>query len=155
MEFPSKEVPSYMAELMTPHPCIFCEIASGIGVSGIVYEDARTMAFMNIRQANPGHVLVIPKQHVEVIFDLDDETAAALSITLAKVSRAVRDAFGVSDMNIWQSNGAVAGQEIFHVHFHILPRCRGDALFQVYQTLPKIEEHTTLAVYADRIKKFV
>lgn len=132
--------------------CPFCQIAAG-GEASRVYEDPYTLAFLNIRQANPGHVLVIPKRHVERIFDLDDDLAGRLGRTIAVVSRAIRDAFGVSDLNVFQNNGEAAGQEIGHVHFHLLPRRPGDGLFQVYpERLPPPEPRAVLDALAARIR---
>ncbi len=88
--------------------CPFCAIVGGAEAS-VVYGDARTLAFMNRRQANPGHVLVVPRRHIPTVFDLDPATAAALGCATASVAARIRAALGVSDLNIWQSNGAVAG----------------------------------------------
>lgn len=132
--------------------CPFCQIAMG-GDGSRVYEDPYTLAFMNIRQANPGHVLVIPKRHVERVFDLDDDLAGRLGRTIAAVSRAIREAFGASDLNVFQNNGEAAGQEISHVHFHLLPRRPGDGLFQVYpERLPPPQPRDALDALAERIR---
>jgi len=132
--------------------CPFCLVAAG-GKASKVYEDPYTLAFMNARQANPGHVLVIPKRHVEQIFDLDDDLAGRLGRTIAVVGRAIRAAFGVADLNVFQNNGEVAGQEVFHVHFHLLPRRPGDGLFQVYgEQLPPLQTGDALDALAERIR---
>ncbi|MEW8979547.1 MAG: DUF4269 domain-containing protein [Symbiobacterium sp.] len=133
--------------------CLFCQIAAG-GEASRVYEDPYTVAFMNIRQANPGHVLVIPKRHVEQVFDLDDDLAGRLGRTVARVSRAVRAAFGVTDLNVFQNNGEAAGQEMFHVHFHLFPRRQGDGLFRVYPGhLPPPQPREVLDALAERIRE--
>jgi diadenosine tetraphosphate (Ap4A) HIT family hydrolase len=111
--------------------CPFCAIVGGAQAS-LVYEDAWTQAFMNRRQANPGHVLVIPRRHIPAVYDLDADTAAALGRATARVAQAVRGGLGVTDLNVWQSNGEAAGQEIGHVHVHLLPRRTGDGWFRVY-----------------------
>ncbi|WP_070105460.1 DUF4269 domain-containing protein [Symbiobacterium thermophilum] len=136
--------------------CLFCRIATG-GEASRVYEDPYTLAFMNIRQANPGHVLVIPKRHVEQVFDLDSDLdsdlAGRLGQTIAAVSRAIRAAFGVTDLNVFQNNGEAAGQEIYHVHFHLFPRRPGDGLFQVYPGhLPPPQPRAVLDDLAGRIR---
>ncbi|MBY6278271.1 DUF4269 domain-containing protein [Symbiobacterium thermophilum] len=132
--------------------CPFCQIAMGAEAS-LVYEDPYTLAFLNLCQANPGHVLVIPKRHVERVCDLDDDLTARLGRTVARVSRAIREALGVSDLNVFQNNGEPAGQEIFHVHFHLLPRRPGDGLFRVYpERLPPHQSRAVLDALADRIR---
>ena len=118
--------------------CIFCRIVLGEAASSIAYEDEETLAFLDMRQHGEGHMLVVPKRHIEDIFALDDATGAALIATIAHVSRAVRDAFAPEGINVWQSNGAAAGQEVFHLHFHVMPRQIGDGLLRVY---PGIVEH--------------
>ncbi|HEY84271.1 MAG TPA: DUF4269 domain-containing protein [Chloroflexi bacterium] len=118
--------------------CVFCRIARGESEASLVYANAFTLAFMNRRQANRGHVLVIPRRHVQTIFDLDDGLAAELAKTVVKVSRALKEALQVSDLSVWQSNGAAAFQEIPHLHIHLLPRYADDSLVQVYPDLPPL-----------------
>jgi histidine triad (HIT) family protein len=116
--------------------CIFCRIVAGEADASIVLEDALTMAFMDLRQVNPGHTLVVPKRHLRDIYALDDATGAAVIATVARVARAVRAAFAPDGVNIMQSNGEAAGQEVFHLHVHVLPRVRGDGLLRVYGASP-------------------
>ncbi len=88
----------------------------------IVYEDAETLAFLDIRPNVPGHTLVIPKKSVRNIFDTDDATLAAVMRTVRKIAPAVRDAVGASGVHINSNHEAAAGQIVFHLHFHIIPR---------------------------------
>ena len=133
--------------------CIFCQIVAGKAGASIVYEDAGTMAFMNLRQANQGHVLVIPRRHVEQVYDLDAGLAANLMQTVVAVSKAVRGAFQPAGLNVWQSNGEEAGQEIPHVHFHIFPRWPNDGYFAPYPELPPPQPRAILDALAERIKQ--
>lgn len=112
--------------------CMFCRIVEGDERASLVYEDTCVLGFMNIRQANPGHVLVVPRRHVPTVFDLDGETASRIGTAVAVVAQGVRSAFGTTDCTVWQSNGAAAGQEISHLHVHMLPRRPGDRYMQVY-----------------------
>ena len=133
--------------------CIFCRIVARETDASIAYEDGETLAFMDLRQPVEGHTLVIPKRHVENIFALDDATGAALMSAIALVARGVRDAFAPDGINIWQSNGAAAGQEVFHVHFHVMPRRAGDGLLRVYpdrvNAVPREElDHQAAAIRA-------
>ncbi|MBC8263904.1 MAG: HIT family protein [Anaerolineales bacterium] len=108
--------------------CIFCAIVEGRAPAEVVFEDGETLAFMDINPANPGHTLVIPKQHVRNIYDLDDEAAAAVMRATVRVARAIKKALQPDGMNLVQSNERAGGQEIFHFHMHIIPRWYGDGL---------------------------
>lgn len=102
--------------------CIFCEIVAGHAPAERVYEDAATLAFMDIHPRAPGHVLVIPKRHAAMIYDLDEETMAQLGQALLRVARGLRAALAPEGLSVVQSNGRAAGQEVMHVHFHLIPR---------------------------------
>jgi histidine triad (HIT) family protein len=86
-----------------------------------VYEDADTLAFMDVMPQSDGHTLVIPKTEAENIFDVDAKALAALMVTTQKIAAAVRKAFQPPGMRILQFNFPVAGQTVFHLHFHIVP----------------------------------
>jgi histidine triad (HIT) family protein len=120
--------------------------------ASIVFEDDETLAIMDLRQANEGKVLVLPRRHVETIYELDEDLAACVSRTVVRVARAVRAAFNPPGLNIWQSNGEVAGQEIPHVHFHVFPRTEEDGCFNLYSTFPADRPRTELDALAARIR---
>jgi histidine triad (HIT) family protein len=88
----------------------------------IVYEDDDTIAFLDIQPNAPGHTLVVPKKPVANIFDADDETLAALMRAVRMVAPAVRDAVGAQGVHINSNHGEAAGQVVFHLHFHVIPR---------------------------------
>ena len=90
--------------------------------ANIVYEDDHVIAFMDAFPVVKGHTLVVPKQPIENIFDLDEDTGAKLMSVITKVSNAVKDAFEPAGLNVVQNNGAYASQSVFHHHFHIIPR---------------------------------
>ena len=119
---------------MTPlkNDCVFCRIMRGELDAAIVYKDESTMAFLDLRQSNEGHVLVVPRRHFEQIYDLDDDSACALAGTVCKVARAVRRVYSSDGLSIWQSNGPAAYQEVPHVHWHIFPRYTDDGHLVVY-----------------------
>jgi histidine triad (HIT) family protein len=108
--------------------CIFCQIASGQAPASFVYEDDLVAAFMDINQPNPYKVLLIPREHRETIYDLDDDLAAAIFKATVKVARAIRTASGCDGLNIIQSNGQAGQQDVFHFHLHLLPRYHNDAI---------------------------
>jgi histidine triad (HIT) family protein len=106
--------------------CIFCRIIEGREPSVKVYEDSSVVAFMDIYPINPGHLLVVPKRHVERFDELTEEEVAALARAARRLAPAVIKAVGADGYNIVSNNGRAAGQVIFHVHLHIVPRFSGD-----------------------------
>lgn len=121
--------------------CVFCDILQGLSNVSSVYEDDATLAFMNIKQFNEGHVLVIPKQHIETVNQLPLDIASALFQTTVKIADAVQRTFHPEGMNIWQSNGAAAGQEVPHVHIHVFPRRHNDGFTGFrYEIMPPLVE---------------
>ncbi|HET6396820.1 MAG TPA: HIT family protein [Pseudoxanthomonas sp.] len=115
-----------------PTRCPFCAILGGEAPASLVCEDAHAVAFMDLRQAVPGHVLVVPRRHVETIFELDGDTAAALMRMAVRVAQAAERAFAPAGLNLWQSNREAGGQEVPHLHLHVQPRRVGDGLLRVY-----------------------
>lgn len=106
--------------------CIFCAIVAGEAPAEIVYADERTMAFLDVAPLARGHVLVIPRRHVAALWDLPAELAGPLMETTVRMAAAVNDAFHPGGINLFHSTGAEAGQSVFHVHLHVVPRWRGD-----------------------------
>lgn len=104
---------------------IFAKILRGEAPCFKVYEDAHTLAFMDIMPQAEGHTLVIPKEPAESIFDLSPEGAAAAMRTTKKVAAAVKEVTGAPGLMIAQLNGVDAGQTVFHIHFHVIPRTGG------------------------------
>jgi histidine triad (HIT) family protein len=104
---------------------IFAKILRGEIPCMKVYEDAHTLAFMDVMPQAEGHCLVVPKEAAGNIFDLSAEGAAALMATTQKVARAVKKGLGVAGVMLAQLNGSAAGQSVFHVHFHVIPRSAG------------------------------
>jgi histidine triad (HIT) family protein len=132
--------------------CLFCGIVKDDVEASLVYEDELTLAFMNLRQGNPGHVIVIPKTHIETIDELDPELASALFRTVVKVAQGIKLALHPDGMNVWQSNGTAAGQEIPHVHFHLFPRVINDNKVRFYTQLPPLAERRYLNELAEQIR---
>ncbi len=130
--------------------CVFCRIVAGQIPSTRVYEDELTLAFMDIGQVNPGHVLVAVKQHAENLYALDDTQAAAVQRAAARVARAIRDAFAPQGLSVYQANGKAAGQTVFHYHVHLVPRHEGDGMALSWPV--KNPPRDKLEEYAARIK---
>jgi histidine triad (HIT) family protein len=104
---------------------IFAKILRGEIPCVKVYEDSHTLALMDVMPQAEGHVLVIPKEAAENLFDLSPEGAAAMMATAQKVANAVKKALAAPGIMLAQLNGAAAGQSVSHVHFHIIPRAAG------------------------------
>lgn len=112
--------------------CPFCAIVAGSAPAGIFYRDERVVGFVGLRQPNAGHVLLVPRRHVATVFDLEPVDASALFSAVPLIARALRAAMPMDGLSLWQSNGEAGGQEIDHVHLHLLPRLAGDGLMKVY-----------------------
>lgn len=104
---------------------VFAKILRGEMPCHKVFEDDSTLAFMDIMPQSEGHTLVVPKAKAEDIFDLTPDALAATIATTQKMARAVKKATGAPGIMIAQLNGADAGQTVFHIHFHIIPRWSG------------------------------
>lgn len=113
---------------MTDPNCIFCKIIAGDIPSFRLFEDDRTLAFMDINPANPGHTLVIPKHHATGLLDLPPEWLGATIATAQKVAQAVEAALSPDGINLVQANGEGAAQSVKHFHLHVIPRRLGDDL---------------------------
>ena len=106
--------------------CIFCKIRDGQIPSMKVFEDDRTLAFMDINPLGPGHCLVIPKAHAATLFEADLEDLHAAIATAQQVARAIREALAPDGLNMLQANGAAAFQSVPHFHLHLIPRWAND-----------------------------
>ncbi len=102
--------------------CIFCAIAAGEIPSCKVYEDEVVLAYLDINPFTKGHTLVIPKEHSPNLIQTPDERLAAVIARVKKVAAHLKDALPCDGFNILQNNGEAAGQSVFHLHFHIVPR---------------------------------
>ena len=108
--------------------CIFCEIAAGRVPSYTTYADDVAVAFLDLAPITPGHTLVIPRHHVaDVLADGADSAISEVGPALHAVSKRLVEAFSADGISVFQSNGAAAGQEVFHLHLHVVPRYDGDS----------------------------
>lgn len=130
--------------------CVFCRIVAKEIPATVVHEDEHTLAFMDIGQVNPGHVLVAVKKHAENIFALDEAQAAAVFRSAAKVARAIRGAFEPQGLSVYQANGAAAGQTVLHLHIHLVPRYEGDGMALTWPV--KNPPREKLTEYAEKIR---
>ena len=107
---------------MSDEPTVFGRILDGELPCHRVYEDEHVLAFLDINPLSRGHVLVIPRQRVARIQDLDEAAAAAVGRIIPRLCRAISEITGVDEMNLLVNNGHRAGQEVMHVHVHLIPR---------------------------------
>jgi histidine triad (HIT) family protein len=108
--------------------CVFCEIVQGRAPASRLYDDEHVLAFLDINPVNPGHALLIPKEHRETFLDLPDHLMEPLGVAARKISAALLRATGAGGLNLMINNYRVAGQLIPHAHFHLVPRHPGDGL---------------------------
>jgi len=108
--------------------CVFCRIVAGQIPSTRVFEDEHTLAFMDLGQVNPGHVLVAVKKHAASIFELEEVQAGAVARATVRIARALKKSFDPEGLSVYQANGKAAGQTVFHYHVHLLPRHAGDGM---------------------------
>ena len=134
-----------------PGQCIFCRLAAGEIPAACVYEDELTLAFMDIGQVNPGHVLVATRRHAATLLDITPEEAAAVMQTAQRVAQAVRAAFDPPGLTLLQANGREGDQTVFHFHLHVVPRHAQDG---IALTWPRKEPPAeVLQGYADRLRE--
>ena len=134
-----------------PGQCIFCRLVAGEIPAAKVYEDALTIAFMDIGQVNPGHVLVATKRHAATLLDISPEEAAAVMQTAQRVAQAVRAAFDPPGLTLLQANGREGDQTVFHFHLHVVPRHAQDG---IALTWPRKEPPAeVLQGYAERLRE--
>ncbi|ASK28713.1 HIT family protein [Chryseobacterium sp. T16E-39] len=131
--------------------CIFCKIINRELPASIIHEDDHVIAFMDIQPVNPGHILVVPKVHKELIAEVDEDLTSRMFKIAAKINRAIRKSNIHSEgINYFLADGEAAGQEVFHTHLHIFPRFRNDGFglrfSENYTQLPQREELDEICV---------
>ncbi len=107
--------------------CIFCAIVEGRAEASIVLDEPDVLAFMDIRPFTPGHLLVVPKRHAAGLAQLDPDDGAKVFAAGQRIASALRESeLPVDGVNLFLADGVAAGQEVFHVHLHLVPRTAGD-----------------------------
>lgn len=109
--------------------CVFCKIIDGKLPCCEIYQDEHILAFLDIGPLSDGHTLIVPKLHVDRLERCPPDVTAALASHFSRIAKAVLDAVGAPDFNLLNNNGTAAGQVVYHLHFHIIPRSPGDGLF--------------------------
>jgi histidine triad (HIT) family protein len=135
--------------------CIFCGIVRGTERASVVWEDDLTMAFLDRRQFHAGHTLVIPRQHLCDVRELDNTTGAALMASVTRITCAVAAAFPNQGLSLWHSIGEAADQEVPHLHIHVHPRMLDDQLLQVYPSAPALADQPLRDRYAATLRSYL
>jgi histidine triad (HIT) family protein len=113
--------------------CIFCKIIKGEIPCSKVYEDKDVLAFLDLNPAAQGHTLVLPKQHMATLLELNPGTGDALLQAMRKIGRALKNVTAADGFNCIQNNFAAAGQEVLHLHWHVIPRREADKIITAWK----------------------
>lgn len=135
---------------MKKDDCIFCKLANGDIPTNTLYEDDCVRVAFDIEPANSGHVLIIPKNHFDNVYSLDEDTAAHIFQVAVKVANVLKDTLHCEGLNILQNNGEVAGQTVFHFHMHVIPRYQNDGVTLGWQK--KTTDAQTIALLQEKMK---
>ena len=130
--------------------CIFCKIANGEIPSTTVYEDDMFRVILDLSPATKGHALILPKQHMANIYEMDEPTAQKVFVLAYHIATAMKKALNCDGINIVQNNGEAAGQTVFHFHMHIIPRYINDG--QNINWIPGTSEPEEREKIAQKIK---
>lgn len=136
---------------MSDPDCVFCRISKGELPCAKLYEDGATLAFLDLNPQKPGHALVIPKAHYPDLFAVPGEAFAVIFPVIQKVAAALMQETGADGLNVLQNNRPAAGQSVFHVHWHLVPRHHGDGLEP--WPMGKYESPAAMAALAEKIGK--
>ena len=138
-----------MADMAYDTDNIFAKILRGEANAHVVLDEEHCLAFMDLMPQSPGHTLVIPKEPAENLFDLSSEGLGTLMATTQRIARAVKAAFEPAGLMILQLNGRDAGQTVFHIHFHVIPRYPGEGLTLHARSMADADK---LAAHAAKIR---
>jgi histidine triad (HIT) family protein len=141
---------------MVEEACIFCRIIGGEEMVSVVYEDDRSIAFLDIQPFSTGHTLVVPKDHHETIFDLPDELALHTLAVAKRIAPGLKAAAGAAAINIFSPNGQAGGQDVPHFHWHLIPVNEGDQFaLQLPAEEGRIPMRSELDITAARISRAI
>lgn len=132
--------------------CLFCKIVDTTIPAKIIYEDDHTLAFLDVKPSAPGHTMVIPKYHAPTLTALPDEEIATLFLAVKKVAELLIAGLHPDGITIGVNQGRASGQEIDHLHVHLIPRSHGDGGGSV-QSVVHTASPASLDEIAEKIKK--
>jgi histidine triad (HIT) family protein len=131
-------------------PCWACRVIGGESPGGVVTETRDVLVAMNPFPLNAGHALVLPRRHIENIYELPDELAGPILSVAARVARAAKRAFEADGVTLRQNNEPASDQHLFHFHLHVIPRFDGDA--DRFDSQPRLASDASLADTASRLR---
>lgn len=134
---------------MKKEDCIFCKIAAGEIPSKTLYEDESFRVILDISPASKGHAIILPKSHAANLYELSDEDASRILVVAKKVATVMQDILHCDGLNVLQNNGEAAGQSVFHLHVHLIPRYENDTVN--IKWAPGTPDDAFLAEFADRV----
>lgn len=137
---------------MKKDDCIFCKLSNGDIPTNALYEDDVVKVIFDLNPASKGHVLILPKNHFDDIYSMDDATAAHVFQVAVKVAKAMKETLGCEGLNIVQNNGEIAGQTVFHFHMHLIPRYKGDKNDDILKYTPLELSDDEMIEILDKIK---
>lgn len=111
---------------MKKDDCIFCKLANGVFPTNSIYEDDTFKVILDASPANKGHALILPKEHYQDVFEIEEDTLGKAMILAKKVASKQMEALKCDGVNIVQNNKEAAGQTVLHYHLHVIPRFKGD-----------------------------
>jgi histidine triad (HIT) family protein len=132
---------------VTDPDCVFCKIVGGNAPATIVYEDDTVVVFLDINPVTPGNMMVVPREHLPALADLDSETGARIFNVAQRMAAALRESgLRCEGVNLFYADGEAAFQEVFHAHLHVFPRFDGDGFGLVanWDTQPPRSELETI-----------
>jgi histidine triad (HIT) family protein len=116
--------------------CVFCAIVRHQEPAAIVFEDASTMAFLDVTAVTNGHTLVIPKRHAGDLWEIREADAVAVMCTVHRMARRIREVLAPEGLTLFQANGEAGWQDVFHLHVHLVPRSVSDSLNRPWHKAP-------------------
>ncbi|MGI8420575.1 MAG: HIT family protein [Candidatus Levyibacteriota bacterium] len=141
-------------------PCVFCQFAHGKETehkkkSDIVFEDTQTLAFISPKWwiHNPGHVIVIPKEHFENIYDIPDELLSHVHVVTKHIAIALKETYNCDGTSIRQHNEPAGNQDLWHFHVHVFPRYKNDELYKNHDKYRFVTQDERKP-YAEKLRKY-
>ncbi len=131
--------------------CVFCKIAAKEIPATVIYEDDEVLVFMDIGPIIKGHALVIPKKHYDPVTETPDEVVTKLHLVAKKIANAQLNGLGADGVNIMQNNGVASGQEVPHIHVHVIPRFNDDGHHWNWNA-KKYDDFDEMAALAEKLK---
>ncbi|MDD7403226.1 MAG: HIT family protein [Butyribacter sp.] len=130
--------------------CIFCKLANGVIPTNAIYEDDDFKVIMDANPASKGHCIILPKTHAANLYELPDEYCEKIFLVAKKCGTVLKEVLECEGLNVLQNNGEVAGQTVFHLHVHLIPRYKDDA---VHIKWVEHSDETDIAELAEEIRK--